>query len=117
MAKLYEGDRHGKLNKVLVHENGETRVLDHARHLRNHNPRIDWGVSDSAGAQLAIALLADVFGATGAGAVIAGRNYQQFNEEIVSTLRPKWRLTEEAIRATVNGFEKRRLQQTTRAAG
>jgi hypothetical protein len=102
--KLYVGTRQGG-RIVTVQEPGvKDRPLAVRHDLRNHSPDgFEWGYGGSGPAQLALALLADVV--VGERAL---RSYQDFKFMVVGKLPPTWRLTEDQIRATVEGIEKAR---------
>lgn len=76
--KTYEARTFGN---VFVLEGGARRILDPRLNLRNHSPTgLSWGFAGSGCAQLALAILCDVYGDEK-----ALRYYQQFNVEMIMT--------------------------------
>jgi hypothetical protein len=85
------------------------RYLNPRFDLYRHSPDgFAWGYDGSGPAQLALALLADVFG--GAGAVRALQMHQLYKSAVIANLPIKktWTLTEEEILVTVRQLEAER---------
>ena len=97
MDKVYSGSRAFSAIgcAVGIHDVQGIRPLPLRLDLRNHSPTgFEWGYGGSGPAQLALALLADVFDD-----VFALRHYQDFKWEVVAKLRYKgWTLRETEIR-------------------
>jgi hypothetical protein len=93
--KTYRGSHYGA--RVEIEENDRIRPLDPRFDLANHSPSgFAWGYGGSGPAQLALALLADVYGDD----KIALIYHQSFKWKVVARLEQNapWTLTEEAIR-------------------
>jgi hypothetical protein len=73
------------------------RELDPRFDLRNHSPDgFEWGYGGSGPAQLALAILADVF----APDEVAQRHYQQFKFQVIAGLpHESWTLTSQDVEA------------------
>ena len=98
--KTYQGTRgtDGQA-AVTVEESTAVSSLAGRRDLRNHSPDgLEWGYAGSGPAQLALALLADHFGAGPGGVRLTTALYQDFKFEVVARLpRDGWTLTSEQI--------------------
>jgi len=93
--KFYCGARRESGCAVLAIEDGERRPLEPRLDLCNHSPTgFEWGYGGSGPAQLALALLCDVFGDEKALDL-----YQDFKFEVVASWRETWRIAEAEIRA------------------
>jgi hypothetical protein len=94
--KTYHGTHFG--NGVEVGENGQRLPLAPRLDLVNHSPTLfAWGYGGSGPAQLALALLADVYGDD----KIALIYHQSFKWKVIARLEQNapWTLTEGEIRA------------------
>jgi hypothetical protein len=98
LAKRYEGKRHGSDASVTV--NG--CPLDLRLDLCNHSPiGFEWGYRGSGPAQLALALLAEVFQDD----ETALKLHQEFKDAIISRLEDEgWTLTDQQIRGFMRPF-------------
>jgi hypothetical protein len=75
----------------------KTRLLEPRLDLRNHSPTgFGWGYGGSGPAQLALAILCDLFDDE-----FAQENYQEFKRDVIAGLEQNsgWVLTEEEIRS------------------
>ena len=95
--RTYKGKRFGEFSvTVTVWEDGKyIRSLDTRSDLVNHSPDgFEWGYVGSGPAQLALALLADLYGDE-----IVIRNYQKFKFDVIANLtREKgWEITSSQI--------------------
>ncbi|MEM4227747.1 MAG: DUF6166 domain-containing protein [Candidatus Caldarchaeum sp.] len=93
--RKYVGTRDGGNTRVVVVEDGKERDLDPRLDLRQHSPTgFEWGYAGSGPAQLALAILADLFGDQ-----TATQHYQQFKEEVIAGLMtPEFELSEALVR-------------------
>lgn len=93
--KKYMGTRDGRDTRVVVVENGLERDLDPRLDLRNHSPSgFEWGYLGSGPAQLALAILADLFDDH-----TATQYYQRFKEDVIAGLMaPEFELSEDLVR-------------------
>jgi hypothetical protein len=92
---------------VSVIKNELAEPLAIRNDLVRHAAALNWGYYGSGPAQLAFALLMDVFG----DAFIAGQTYQAFKEEIVSGLGDDWSLTDRAIGDWVRDYRRKEKQE------
>ena len=102
--KTYQGTRGtGGQTAVTVEDSTAVSPLAGRHDLRNHSPDgLEWGYAGSGPAQLALALLADHFGADPGGVRLAAALYQDFKFEVVARLpRDGWTLTGEQIGQTL----------------
>lgn len=91
--KIYEGTRYPGICVVTV----DGSPLDPALNIRNHSPTgFEWGYPGSGPAQLALAILVDVFGYN----KDVENHYQEFKDKVVGSLpKDKWTLKEKEIRS------------------
>ena len=93
-------------HRVIVQlANGKVRELDPAFDLANHSPTgFSWGYCGSGPAQLALAILADVFRPR---REYARRFYQEFKRRVIAALPgdQDWELTEERVREVAMAIE------------
>ncbi len=96
--KTYIGTRTPQGCRVRVHDTATTRVrrLRARLDLWNHSQTgFEWGYAGSGPAQLALAILADMFRDDDAAAV---RLHQAFKRQVVATLpSTRWALTEDEV--------------------
>lgn len=94
--KTYIGQYKDGQAIVSVVSEGEERLLDPRLDLKNHSPTgFGWGYSGSGPAQLALAILADLFDDQ-----TALQHYQKFKEEVIaSRMTPEFYLDEGAVRS------------------
>lgn len=101
--KTYHGTRTPRGLSVTVHhtENGQTiskYTLDPRLNLRNHSPDgFECGYLGSGPSQLALAILADLYGPEKA---LEGAAYQDFKARVIAHLprQESWTLTEREVR-------------------
>jgi hypothetical protein len=92
---------------VMVEEDGKQRSLDPCFNIRNHSPDgFNWGYGGSGPAQLALAIMCDVFGTPKREERLRGIHpvhYQDFKFAFVAKLPAgkSWRATEDEIREAV----------------
>src|SRR5579871_4672952 len=99
--KTYTGSRTDGGCTVVVTGDTVTRPLDARLDLANHSPSgFEWGYGGSGPAQLALAILADVFGKRDERVM---RLYQRFKFAYVAQLAQNeaWSITEQEVRDLV----------------
>ena len=85
---------------VTVTRCGRTKLLDSRYDLRNHSPTgFAWGYAGSGPAQLALAILADYFGAKSGGKALADVLYQSFKFAVIVVLPQgcNWKMSFEDV--------------------
>jgi len=101
-GKVYRGARYGAgdVDVIVVRGDRQTK-LDPRNDLANHSPSgFEWGYGGSGPAQLALAILADVFGKRDERVM---RLYQRFKFAYVAQLAQNeaWSITEQEVRDLV----------------
>ena len=111
--KKYVGSYMANEWSVLVEDGKDTRALDPCLDVRNHSPTgFAWGYGGSGPAQLAIALMCDVFGKPKSEEELLSLHpvhYQEFKYDFIARLemRQSWSITEEGIRSIVERLRRR----------
>jgi len=89
---------------VTVTRSGRTKLLDPRYDLWNHSPTgFTWGYAGSGPAQLALAILADYFGAKPGGKALANALYQSFKFAVIVALPQEceWKMRFEEVGITL----------------
>jgi hypothetical protein len=98
----YAGHRtaHGTL--VTVTRSGQTKPLDTGYDLWNNSPTdFSWGYNGSGPAQLALAILADYFGANPGAKALAQALYEPFKFTVIAVLPECWEMNFEEVGITL----------------
>lgn len=102
--KVFKGVRSdNNICSVTVQQvDAPTYYLYDFLNVRNHSPSgFEWGYSGSGPAQLAVAILCDIYGPESAEVLM----YQDFKSAVIVQLpKEKWELTEQNIRAIVDSL-------------
>jgi len=100
--KTYIGTWTGSVNTVVVEERGNESALNPQFKIRNHSPDgFNWGYGGSGPAQLALAIMCDLYGDRLENHPV---HYQNFKFAFVGKLPPEksWVKTETEIKAAID---------------